>query len=82
MLTFRYRGHGGGPSQPGNVERRVADADPVAKARARILASAILSERDLKALEKDVRETISSAALAARSELPPEASALHSALEA
>ncbi|MBX9861261.1 MAG: pyruvate dehydrogenase (acetyl-transferring) E1 component subunit alpha [Hyphomicrobium sp.] len=81
MLTFRYRGHGA-TAQPGNAERRIAEADPVAKARARLLATSALTERALKALEKEVRETISSAALAARSELPPEPHDLHTALEA
>lgn len=81
MLTFRYRGHGA-TAQPGNAERRIAEADPVAKARARLLATSALTERALKALEKEVRETISSAALAARSDLPPEPHDLHTALEA
>lgn len=72
MLTYRYRGHGGMPARPGGAaERRLEDADPVTKARGRILSSALLSERELKALEKEVRESVAAAALAARSDPAP-----------
>lgn len=66
MLTYRYRGHGGVPARTGGVERRLEDADPVVRARARILAASLLSERELKALEKEVKDLVTEAASAAR----------------
>ncbi len=66
MLTYRYRGHGSMPQRAGSAERRIEDADPVSKARARILASALLSERELKALEKDVKDRVVAAAAFAK----------------
>jgi pyruvate dehydrogenase E1 component alpha subunit len=83
MLTYRYRGHGGMPARPGlGVERRFEEADPVAKARSRILVSKLLSERELKALEKQVKDTVAAAAIAARSDPVPAAGDLLMALEA
>lgn len=66
MLTYRYRGHGGVPARVGGAERRIEDVDPVSKARARILTSSLMSERELKALEKEVKDRVAAAALAAR----------------
>lgn len=72
MLTYRYRGHGGLPARAGgSAERRLEEADPIVKARARILALSLLSERELGSLEREVRETVSAAAAAARSEPAP-----------
>ncbi len=82
MLTFRYRGHGGVAAEPGSAERRIADADPIAKARARLLSSAVLSEAQLRVLEKEVRDQVAGAAQAARAEPEPGADALFAALEA
>lgn len=79
MLTYRYRGHGGVPARAGASERRLEEADPVSRARGRILASGILNERALKALEKEVKESVVSAALAARAEPVPEAADLFAA---
>ncbi|MBN8911124.1 MAG: pyruvate dehydrogenase (acetyl-transferring) E1 component subunit alpha [Rhizobiales bacterium] len=74
MLTYRYRGHGGVPARAGaNAERRIEDADPIVKARARLLADGLLSERALKVLEKEVKEIVVAAAAFARSEPVPEA---------
>lgn len=69
MLTYRYRGHGGVAARAG--EKRIEDADPVSKARGRILSTGLLSERDLKALEKEVKDTVTAAAVAARSDAAP-----------
>jgi pyruvate dehydrogenase E1 component alpha subunit len=66
MLTYRYRGHGGGPARVGASERRIEDADPITKARSRILASSVLGVDALKALEKEIKERVASAAAAAR----------------
>jgi pyruvate dehydrogenase E1 component alpha subunit len=83
MLTYRYRGHGGLPARAGGgAERRLEDADPVFKARARILASALLTERELKALEKEVKETVVAAANAARSGPAPVREDLLASIEA
>lgn len=83
MLTYRYRGHGGLPARTGaSAERRLEDADPIVKARARILADGLLSERALKALEKEVKEAVVAAAAFARSEPGPEAGDLLAAVEA
>jgi pyruvate dehydrogenase E1 component alpha subunit len=76
MLTYRYRGHGGLAAKAGTAERRIDEADPVAKSRARILAEKILSERALKALEKEVKEIVVAAALGARSDPVPERTTL------
>lgn len=72
MLTYRYRGHGGMPERP-DAERRINDTDPLAKSRARILSGGLLSERALKAREKEVREKVMAAALAAKAEPVPTA---------
>jgi pyruvate dehydrogenase E1 component alpha subunit len=83
MLTYRYRGHGGLPARGGGgAERRIDDADPVFKARARILASALLGERELKALEKEVKEIVVAAAAHARSGPAPDRADLLQAVEA
>lgn len=83
MLTYRYRGHGGMPARPGGgAERRIEDADPVTKARARLLALSILSERELKALERSVKDTVVAAAAAARSGPAPESRDLLAQIEA
>ena len=82
MLTYRYRGHGGLPARRGGAETRIEDADPVTKARARILASGIMGEKDVKALEKEVREVVTAATAAARAEPPPDARDLLASVEA
>lgn len=82
MLTFRYRGHGGIPARAGAVEKRFDEADPVSKSRARILQSALVSERELKALEKEVRDVVTAAALAARADPVPAADDLMRLVEA
>lgn len=71
MLTYRYRGHGGMPARRGGTEARLEDADPVSKARARILANNVMTEKELKALEKDVRERVAAATMSARAEPAP-----------
>lgn len=83
MLTYRYRGHGGLPARAGGgAERRLEEADPVVKARARLLASGVIGERELKALEKEVRETVAAAAVAARAAPAPPRADLLASVEA
>jgi pyruvate dehydrogenase E1 component alpha subunit len=82
MLTYRYRGHGGMPARTGGAERHIEDADPISKARSRILATSILSIDALKALEKQVKETVVAAATAARAAPVPGASDLFKFVEA
>jgi pyruvate dehydrogenase E1 component alpha subunit len=82
MLTYRYRGHGGMPARVGGAERRIEDADPISKARNRILASSILTLDALKALEKEVKDTVAAAAAAARAAPEPGPADLLASLEA
>jgi pyruvate dehydrogenase E1 component alpha subunit len=82
MLTFSYRGHEGLPAQPGRAEKRRDETDPVAKSRARILADGLASESQLKAVEKDVRETVNAAALFAKGAERPAPDALQSGVYA
>lgn len=83
MLTYRYRGHGGMPARAGGLGvRHIEDADPVVRTRARILASGSLSERALKALEKEIRDTVVAAAAFARGEPAPEPGDLLASVEA
>jgi pyruvate dehydrogenase E1 component alpha subunit len=82
MLTYRYRGHGGMPARVGGMERRIEDADPVSKARNRILADSILTLDAVKALEKEVKETVAAAAAAARNAPVPGSADLLASLEA
>jgi pyruvate dehydrogenase E1 component alpha subunit len=83
MLTYRYRGHGDLPARLGMAsDRRLEEADPVTKARWRIQASGLLTERQLKALEKDVRDKVAAAALAARSAPPPDVDELLASVQA
>jgi len=80
MLTFRYRGHGGMPARHG--AKRYEEADPVFLARARLLRNEILSERELKALEKGVKDEVAAAAQAARAEPAPSPDELLRSVEA
>jgi len=82
MLTYRYRGHGGIAARAGAAERRTDDADPVSKARSRILASSILARDALKALEKEVKDSVTAAAAAARAAPAPGSGALLQSVEA
>lgn len=82
MLTYRYRGHGGLPARAGAAERRLEDADPVVKARARILAAGLIAERALKALEKEIKDKVAAAAAFARTEAAPARAELMAAVEA
>jgi pyruvate dehydrogenase E1 component alpha subunit len=78
MLTYRYRGHDAASTASArSAEKRRDEADPVAKARARIVADRIASESAVKAIEKDVRETVNAAAASARAAPRPGASELH-----
>jgi pyruvate dehydrogenase E1 component alpha subunit len=82
MLTYRYRGHGGEPARAGAAERRIDEADPISKARSRILESSILTADGLKVLEKGIRDTVVAAAAAARAAPVPDASDLLRSVEA
>lgn len=86
MLTYRYRGHGELASltdegEESDGRRRPEEADPVLKARAHILAAGHLGERELKKLEKEVRERVLAAASAARLAPSPEAEDLLAMME-
>ncbi len=80
MLTYRYRGHS--MSDPAKYRSREEvqhvrdESDPIEMARARILKNKVASEDDLKALEKDVRTTVTEAAEYAQQGLEPDPSEL------
>jgi pyruvate dehydrogenase E1 component subunit alpha len=73
MQTFRYRGHD--TNRTGTLERRREDTDPVYRARARILHHAVATERDLKGIEREVRDRIAAAAATAKASEPAAESA-------
>jgi pyruvate dehydrogenase E1 component alpha subunit len=82
MLTFSYRGHEGLPAQPGRADKRRDETDPVAKSRARILEDGVAKDSELKAIEKDVRETVNAAAVFAKAAERPAPDALQSGVYA
>lgn len=66
--TLRFQGHvASNARMPGEKDRPREDTDPIARARARLLAEGAAGEAELKMLEKDVRDYIGTAASAARS---------------
>lgn len=77
MLTYRYRGHGGLPARAGVSEKRRDDADPIMKARGRIVESGFAIENELKVLEKDIREKVASAASFAKASPAAEPATLY-----
>jgi pyruvate dehydrogenase E1 component alpha subunit len=78
LLTYRYRGHAAPtPARAGGMKKRREETDPIAKSRCRILDGNLATEAELKAIEKDVRETVNAAAAAARAAAAPKAHDLH-----
>lgn len=72
MATYRYRGHGGVPSRASSGEKRREDQDPIEKARRRILDDRLATEAQLKALEKEIRDSITAAAQRAKAARSPD----------
>lgn len=65
MLTYQYRGHVLPPAR-GAKEPRRDQADPVLKARARLREQRFATEAELKAIDREVRETVAAAVATAQ----------------
>ncbi|WP_421723642.1 pyruvate dehydrogenase (acetyl-transferring) E1 component subunit alpha [Bauldia sp.] len=80
MLTYRYRGHS--MSDPAKYRTREEvnkvrdESDPIEMSRKRILDNGLISEDDLKQIEKDVRAIVVEAAEFAQSSAEPDPSEL------
>ncbi len=81
MVTYRYRGHS--MSDPAKYRSRdevnkVRDEqDPIAMVRARLLESGVVSEDDLKVIDKEIRGIINEAASFAQETPEPDPSELY-----
>ncbi|MGQ0672095.1 MAG: thiamine pyrophosphate-dependent enzyme [Hyphomicrobium sp.] len=65
--TVRFQGHIAAQCRPtGSKDRPREDTDPVARARARLIACALASDGELKAIDRAVREEVNRAAAAAK----------------
>lgn len=65
LRSYAYSAHGSSASRASSTKRPREVYDPLAMARARLIQSGQATEKDLKALEKSVREEINRAAAAA-----------------
>ena len=80
MVTYRYRGHS--MSDPAKyrskeeVEMMREQHDPIENIRRVILAERIATEDDLKAMEKEIRETVNQSADFAQQSPEPDPSEL------
>jgi len=81
MKTYRYRGHS--MSDPAKyrskdeVQKMRSEHDPIEQVKARLLAQKGVSEDDLKAIDKEVRDIVADAADFAQSDPEPDASELY-----
>ena len=81
MVTYRYRGHS--MSDPANyrtkeeVSKIRNEQDPISNIKTRILENKILSEDQIKIIEKEIREIVSEAADFAQSSPEPDPSELY-----
>ena len=80
MLTYRYRGHS--MSDPAKyrtreeVQKMREEHDPIEQARRRLMRDGHATEDELKAIDREVRETVNAAAEFAQSDAEPDASEL------
>jgi pyruvate dehydrogenase E1 component alpha subunit len=80
MMTYRYRGHS--MSDPAKyrskdeVQKMRSEHDPIEQVRERLLAKGWATEDDLKAIEKDIRDSVADAAEFAQNDPEPDASEL------
>ena len=80
MLTYRYRGHS--MSDPAKyrtreeVDKVRSEQDPIERVRVRMLDAGHVSEDELKAIDKSVREIVNAAAEFAQNDPEPAASEL------
>ena len=81
MVTYRYRGHS--MSDPANyrtkeeVSKIRDEQDPISNVKNKILENKILSEDQIKAIEKEIREKVTEAADFAQSSPEPDTSELY-----
>jgi len=81
MVTYRYRGHS--MSDPANyrtkeeVSKIRNEQDPISNIKTRILEDKILSEDQIKIIDKEIREIVSGAADFAQSSPEPDPSELY-----
>ena len=81
MMTYRYRGHS--MSDPANyrtkeeVSKIRDEQDPISNVKNKILENKILSEDQIKAIEKEIREKVTEAADFAQSSPEPDTSELY-----
>ena len=81
MKTYRYRGHS--MSDPAKyrskeeVSKMRAESDPIDQVKKRILEAKIMSEDELKAIDKEIKATISEAAEFAKNSPEPDPSELY-----
>ena len=80
MLTYRYRGHS--MSDPAKyrtreeVDKVREERDPIERSRVRMMESRIVSEDELKAFDKEIREVVNAAAEFAQTDAEPDAAEL------
>ncbi|WP_370640193.1 pyruvate dehydrogenase (acetyl-transferring) E1 component subunit alpha [Aurantimonas sp. HBX-1] len=80
MMTYRYRGHS--MSDPAKyrtrdeVQKMRAESDPIEQVKQRLLGPHGLSEDEVKAIDKDVREIVADAADFAQNDPEPDVSEL------
>jgi pyruvate dehydrogenase E1 component alpha subunit len=81
MKTYRYRGHS--MSDPAKyrskeeVSKMRAEFDPIDQVKNRILEGKIMSEGDLKAIDKEIKAVVSEAADFAQTSTEPDPSELY-----
>jgi pyruvate dehydrogenase E1 component alpha subunit len=81
MLTYRYRGHS--MSDPAKyrsreeVQKMRTEHDPIEQVRARLIASRMASEDELKKIDADVRNVVNEAAEFATNDPEPDPSELY-----
>ncbi|MFD2238985.1 pyruvate dehydrogenase (acetyl-transferring) E1 component subunit alpha [Aureimonas populi] len=80
MMTYRYRGHS--MSDPAKyrtrdeVQKMRSESDPIEQVKQRLLEAHGLSEDDLKAIDKEVRDIVADSAEFAQNDPEPDASEL------
>jgi pyruvate dehydrogenase E1 component alpha subunit len=80
MMTYRYRGHS--MSDPAKyrskdeVQKMRSEHDPIEQVKQRLVEAKSVSEDDLKAIDKEVREIVAAAAEFAQTDPEPDASEL------
>jgi pyruvate dehydrogenase E1 component alpha subunit len=80
MLTYRYRGHS--MSDPAKYRTREEvdqvreQRDPIERSRIRIMENRIVTEDELKVIDKQIRETVNTAAEFAQNDPEPDVSEL------